>query len=81
MRILPFVLLTLMACDPKLIERKVARDSIKSYDLAVKGGDQIEVCVRAGIVVAAFNQAHMEAEYLGWKKVEKLACETARMSN
>lgn len=68
-----------VAADLKHIERKVALDAVKSYDLAVKGGDPIDICVHAGLVTAAWNAAHEEALYLSWKNIEKLSCEIVGM--
>lgn len=73
----------LMSCDAVVknqmaqIHNIVADDAVKSYDLSVKGGDKIEICVKAGLVVAAFNQAHDESNYLSWKKIESARCTAA----
>ena len=62
------------------IEKSVAKDSIKEYNLTVKGGNKIEICVHAGLVAAAFNQAHDEKNYLKWKKIEERDCKRAGIS-
>ena len=59
------------------IHKKVANDAVKAYELAVKGGDKIEIAVCAGLVVAAYRQANDEANYLRWKEIEKYAKEAA----
>ena len=62
------------------IHRKVANDAVKAYELAVKGGDKIEIAVCAGFVVAAYRQANDEANYLRWKEIEKYAKKAAGLS-
>lgn len=64
-------------CDGKTIERQVAEDVEKQYELAVKGGDKIEIAVNAGLVAEAYKQAHDEENYLKWKKIENDAKNTA----
>lgn len=63
------------------IHSQVSDDAVKSYELSVKGGDPIETCVQAGLVVAAYNQAHDEANYLHWKSVERSRCAAAGISH
>lgn len=71
----------LVGCDTagsmSEIHQQVADDSVSQYYLSLKGGDNIEICVHAGLVVAAFNQANDEVNYLKWKKIETRECETA----
>jgi len=57
------------------VHSKVAENSIKELELAIKSGDSAEICVRAGIVAAAYNQAHEEKLYLQAKKLQKKACD------
>ena len=61
-------------CD---VEQQVAKDCEKQYELAVKGGDKIEIAVNAGLVAEAYKQAHDEENYLKWKKIENDAKNTA----
>ena len=61
------------------IYQKVSDDSVDQYNMAVRAGDKIEICVRAGLVSAAFSQAKNEPEYLKWKAVEKKDCRRAGM--
>lgn len=61
----------------KGIYDQVSADAVSSYELSVKGGDPIEICVQAGLVVAAYNQAHDEANYLHWKNIERSRCAAA----
>ncbi len=71
--------LTIFGCDATTdnINQQVANDSVAQYNLSVKGGDPIEICVQAGTVVAAYNQAQDEENYLKWKGVQKSACKKA----
>ena len=65
----------------KDIYDQVSTDAVSSYELSVKGGDPVEICVQAGLVVAAYNQAHDEASYLHWKNIERQRCATAGIPN
>lgn len=73
----------LMGCDAMVksemasIEKQVASDSVKSYNLSVKGGDKMEICSQASMVVASYLQAKDEKNYLKWKKIEKRDCANA----
>jgi hypothetical protein len=59
------------------IENQVAQDAIKQYEIALKGGDKMEIYVHAGMVTAAFLQAKDEANYLKWKEIERKAAKAA----
>lgn len=59
------------------IQNQVASDMERQFDLALKGQDPIEICVKAGMVVQAHSQANNEAKYLSWKEIEKKACQLA----
>jgi hypothetical protein len=61
------------------VEDTVAAEAVTSYELAKKAGDKIELCVRAGIVAAAYSQAKNEPKYLEWKKVEQADCAAVGM--
>lgn len=61
------------------IKTQVGNDMIEQYNLARKGGDKIEICVHAGLVVAAMNQAHDEEGYLKWKQIQRSDCGNAGM--
>lgn len=67
------------AVDPQLnaISDKVARDSVEQYEMSRKSGDKMEICVRAGLVAAAYNQAKNQAMYLHWKQNERDDCQEA----
>ena len=55
------------------IETQLANEEIKNYNMAVKGGDPIEIAVEASLVAELFKQAGDEKNYLKWKKIAKEA--------
>jgi len=59
------------------IEKQVARDSVEEYCIALRQGDKIQICVQAGMVSAAFLQAHDKINYQKWKGTEELDCSRA----
>lgn len=61
-------------CD---VEQQVAKDCEKQYELAVKGGDKIEIAVNASLVAEAYKQANDEANYLKWKAIADAANKAA----
>ncbi len=94
--ILLFTLLTLLSCNKadinklmlnnsqallKDIRLQVAEDQIKQYDLSVKGGDKIEICVKARFVAEAFNQAGDSEKYLKWKLIQNCDCVKSKYPN
>lgn len=67
----------LVAPQMNAITDKVARDSVDQYEIARSGGDPTEICVRAGLVTAAFVQAKDQPNYLKWKAIERTDCAAA----
>ena len=61
----------------KGIENKAVNEVLKEYRLAKSGGDKIEICVVAGIVVAGYRQAKDKVNYLRFKKIQKRDCKAA----
>ena len=59
------------------IEEQVAQEEIENYNMAVKGGDPIEIAVEAMLVAEMFKQAGDEANYLKWKKISTEADKAA----
>lgn len=59
------------------IEKKVAIDAVRQYDIAKRNGTAIDACVQAGMVSAAFLQANDEPNYAQWKQTEKSDCAAA----
>ena len=59
------------------IYRQVINDSIEQLEIAIKGGDKIDICVQAGMVSASYLQAKDEEGYLRAKKLEKKVCRSA----
>jgi uncharacterized lipoprotein NlpE involved in copper resistance len=46
-----------------------ARDAVKQYELAVKGGNKAEIAVSAETVAQAYKLAGDEKNYLKWRKI------------
>jgi hypothetical protein len=59
------------------IEKQVAADSERQYQIAKSGGGAMDACVQAGMVAAAYLQAKDSWNYEKWKKTEKADCERA----
>lgn len=51
------------------IHNTVAKDAEDQYNLAVKGGDKIEIYTNASLVAEAYKQAKDETNYLKWKQI------------
>lgn len=56
------------------IQDQVAQDSVAQYNIAAAQGDQMQKCVQAGIVAAAYLQAQDTSNYKMWKGLEKADC-------
>lgn len=56
------------------IHNKVAADAVAQYGIASRNGAAMDVCVQAGLVVAAYLQAKDEASYQQWKRKERADC-------
>ena len=56
------------------IEKAVAADAVKQYQIAKRQGDKIQICVQAGLVTAALLQAKDEDDYREWKATEHHDC-------
>lgn len=52
------------------IERSVANDAVKQYEMAARHGDEIEMYTHAGMCAQAFLQIGDEANYRKWKNIE-----------
>ena len=65
------------AKDMRDIERQVADDSVKQYEIAKTSGSAVDRCVHAGMVAAAYLQAKDDVNYKLWKQTEGLDCESA----
>ena len=59
------------------LNNSVAKDFEKQYEMSVRSGSAIDVCVHAGLVSAAYLQAHDESNYQRWKQNESLDCARA----
>lgn len=80
-----FAICLITSCDSivdsqmQRIEDQVAQDAIKQYNIAISGGDKIEIYTHASMVCAAFIQAKDEVNYKKWKIIEKAAAKEAGM--
>lgn len=59
------------------IQDSVVRDALKQYDIAVRQGDPMQICVQAGFVTAAYLQAHDEENYRKFKEYQRVRCKIA----
>jgi hypothetical protein len=59
------------------ISNQVAQDQIKQYNIAVSGGDKMQIYTQASLVAQSFLQAKDEENYKKWKAIEKKAAEEA----
>jgi hypothetical protein len=53
---------------------QVIRDAEREYQIASSSGNNIDRCVQAGMVVAAYLQAHRQPSYQSWKMREEIDC-------
>ena len=56
------------------IHEKVIRDAERQYQIASSSGGNVERCVHAGLVAAAYLQAHNQPSYQSWKMREDRDC-------
>jgi hypothetical protein len=61
----------------KDIQNQVASDSVEQYGIAARSGSDMDRCVQAGLVTAAFLQAKDEINYAKWKDIESNDCNAA----
>jgi hypothetical protein len=62
------------------ITAKVATDAVTQYEMVKRNnGSAVELCVQAGLVSAAYLQAHNEPEFKQWKATERTHCAAAGM--
>jgi hypothetical protein len=58
--------------------QKVAADQIDQYNMVERNhGTDIEICVHAGLVAAAFLQAKDEKNYSKWQDIKRRDCTAA----
>ena len=64
--------------SPLNSQRRHEKDAVDQYDIVKRhGSSQIEICVDAGLVSAAFLQAKDEDKYKVWKAKEQQECAAA----
>lgn len=61
------------------IQQKVIDNAEAQYNIAKRQGTQMDTCVQAGIVAAAYLQAKKEDSYKRWKDTEAYECNAAGM--
>ena len=69
MKKLIYLLCIFLVSSCQSIEEQVANQEIENYNMAVKGGDPIEIAMEASLVAEMFKQAGDEKNYLKWKKI------------
>jgi hypothetical protein len=57
--------------EMRRIEKDVAADAVKQYEIAKRSGSAMDAYVHAGLVAAAYLQAKDEANYQKWKAIER----------
>ena len=62
------------------VEKQVAADAVKQYEIAKRSGTAMDACIHAGLAAAAYLQAKDEAHYQQWKQTEKADCAKAGLS-
>jgi hypothetical protein len=56
------------------VHEKVIRDAEREYQIASSSGSDVDRCVQAGMVAAAYLQAHNQQSYQSWKMREDRDC-------
>lgn len=56
------------------VNSKVIRDAEREYQIASSSGSDVDRCVQAGMVAAAYLQAHDQPSYQSWKMREDMDC-------
>lgn len=51
------------------VEKSVANNFVKNYEIAKRNGNTLDAATQAGIAAAAFLDAKDETNYLKWKKI------------
>jgi len=56
------------------VHEKVISDAKREYQIASSSGTPVDRCVHAGLVAAAYLQAHDQSNYQQWKMHEDSDC-------
>lgn len=59
------------------INAKEVRDNIDQYNVALKGDDEVDICVKAGLVKESYLRAKDNSNYEIWSGIEKSDCKNA----
>lgn len=57
------------------LEKHVAYDAAKQYEIAMRNEDLSQACLQAGLVSSSLLSAKDEERYRKWKEIEKYACD------
>ena len=75
--------LSLCACAP-IVEGQVAKvnnlrvqDAIRAYEAASRSGDPLDMCVKAKLVAAAYDEGRETVSAEAWRAREREACQLA----
>jgi hypothetical protein len=61
------------------VEKQVAEDAVKQYEIAKRSGSKMDAYVHAEMVAAAYLQAKDEGSYRKWKAISKADAAAAGM--
>jgi len=73
MKLFIYLSIIILVSSCQSMETQIANEEIENYNMAVKGGDPIEIAMEAGLVAEMFKQAGDETNYLKWKEIAKEA--------
>lgn len=77
------MLLFLLGCssaeqrESEELHQHVIEDALSQYEAIKNSPDKLEVCVYAGMVTEAYQQAKMQKEATEWKAIEDADCKKA----
>jgi hypothetical protein len=77
------VLLLLGGCAPAMkaqmhmVDNLKIQDASRNYEAAERGGDPLDMCVKAKLVAAAYDEAREQLNARAWRAREHEACELA----
>lgn len=60
---------------------EMVEQALAQYQIASRSNDQVQACVYAGMVVAAYLQTKDEANYNQWLSIQKRDCKTTAAAN
>lgn len=84
--VLALVSIPLSACAPalqaqaKMVSNLQIQEATRNFETAQRGGDLLDICVKAKLVAAAYDDAHEALNAQAWRAREREACELAAAS-